>query len=270
MLCHLKYYPVIASASHLVIGVHSIKCEGDSDSNAPVPESSSSSIVSEPATATEVEVPLEVREFQDYMVDRAIDWFKNIHGRSPDGYTLLHYAAGAYSSEGGINVIEPLIKLGLDPNDQANYSKYTPLHDASAYLQWRTSVPVLIKHGANPFLRNRQGQTPLERASLMFNQENLDLLKQCEELWTLKRSVSLCQRDVQALAIATATASGMNQNLNEQFAISATVSLNGNFSRLFGLPDDMEIVLLEFLAPDENSVKALKDLEQNIFGDAQE
>ena len=59
-------------------------------------------------------------------------------------------------------------------------------------------------------------------------------------------------------------------NLDEQFAISAPVSFNVNFSGLFGLPDDMIIVLLEFLAPDENSIKALKDLEQAIFGDAQE
>jgi ankyrin repeat protein len=80
--------------------------------------------------------------------------------RNKNGQTPLHLA----SRWGLSDVVASLLKLGADVDAQDN-DKMTPLLCASGPFRSIAAAQVLLKHGANVRLRNKNGQTPLHVAS---------------------------------------------------------------------------------------------------------
>lgn len=83
------------------------------------------------------------------------------------GGTLLHTAAWQGDGNRGRptehvrETMEYLIGLGI-PLDQVDNEGMTALHEAvGGYWESPTATEVLLRHGANPNIRDRRGQTPL-------------------------------------------------------------------------------------------------------------
>ncbi|MFG6429832.1 ankyrin repeat domain-containing protein [Roseateles sp. LYH14W] len=72
------------------------------------------------------------------------------------GESLLHVATGP---KGGIAVVRTLLKAGADAN--RGQGSYTPLMNASSWVDL-DSVTLLLAAGADPLLKNGDGQTALE------------------------------------------------------------------------------------------------------------
>lgn len=87
--------------------------------------------------------------------------------RADDGRTPLHWAAPIYNWKISVQV---LLKLGADPNLQ-DYCGATPLHYAAA--NWNLErVKLMIQHGADISIRNQSGYTPLDEAKLSQQRTN--------------------------------------------------------------------------------------------------
>ena len=72
------------------------------------------------------------------------------------GTTALHYMA----CSGELEAIEALISSGADPNARAKTSRQTPLHWAVRYRANVPTIELLMKHGANPNLKDWKDKTP--------------------------------------------------------------------------------------------------------------
>jgi ankyrin repeat protein len=75
-----------------------------------------------------------------------------------EGGTPLHVAA----DRGYLRIVKFLLKHGANPNMKNDYGN-TPLHDAAAFGH-REVVKLLLEHGANPNIRDNDGYTPLHYA----------------------------------------------------------------------------------------------------------
>lgn len=81
--------------------------------------------------------------------------------RDAEGLQPLHRAAGAGAAAATLT----LLRAKAVPNDQKNLAKYTPLHFAAVSGNEET-VRALLDAGADPSLRNSNGQTPADVARL--------------------------------------------------------------------------------------------------------
>lgn len=73
-----------------------------------------------------------------------------------DGSSLLYIATGPH---GGIEVVRLLINHGADPD--LGFGEYTPLMNAASWVSF-DAVKMLVEAGANPTLKNSQGQTAFQ------------------------------------------------------------------------------------------------------------
>jgi hypothetical protein len=85
----------------------------------------------------------------------------NTRGQPGLNATALHYMA----MSGNTEVVELLLQKGADPNARANvYCEY-PLHGAVFNRAPLGTIRALLKHGADPKLRDYQGQSALDLAA---------------------------------------------------------------------------------------------------------
>jgi len=153
-----------------------------------------------------------------YGVKLVIDCGVNPNIQNKDGDTPLHSAALNGKSE----VVKLLLEHGADPNIQ-NKDGMTPLHFATEYSPWHFAaryspwdsatergylrvVKLLLEHGADPNIQNKDGMTPLHFATERGSPEVVKLLlehgadpniQENKFGWTpLHYAVSRCHVDV--------------------------------------------------------------------------
>jgi len=66
-----------------------------------------------------------------------------------------------------LTIVEMLLDHGANPNaavTESDYDGWTPLHVAAAMGDWTEVFTPLLRHGADPTIRNAAGQTPAELA----------------------------------------------------------------------------------------------------------
>lgn len=83
----------------------------------------------------------------------------NPDNRDSSGGTALHAAM----FQKNIQIVEMLIDYGLDVNAIGPKNGYTPLHDA-VWGNNPAAAKLLLEKGADPTIKNKEGQTPLEKA----------------------------------------------------------------------------------------------------------
>lgn len=74
------------------------------------------------------------------------------------GFTPLHCAAGHGFYEEALEMVEALIASGADVNARSCELGFVPLHEATG----AAIIDSLLRHGADPYILNDAGQTPLE------------------------------------------------------------------------------------------------------------
>ena len=87
-----------------------------------------------------------------------------------EGGTPLHVAA----DRGYLRIVKFLLKHGANPNMKNDYGN-TPLHDAAAFGH-REVVKLLLEHGADPNIKNNDGSTPLHHAAESGNSKVVEVL----------------------------------------------------------------------------------------------
>lgn len=99
-----------------------------------------------------------------------------VSGRS--GYTPLHFAA----REGHLEVVQLLIERGAHIDAQTTAGGATPLHRA-AFMGRTDVVKALLNGGADPTIRDADGQTALHKANAQSRASVASVLLQaCPEL----------------------------------------------------------------------------------------
>ncbi len=85
------------------------------------------------------------------------------HGASPHisdhrGFTPIHCVAGHGFYEEAIEMASILFEAGIDVNVRSKVRGFVPMHEA------RTAemIDFLLQHGADPTIKNGEGQTPEE------------------------------------------------------------------------------------------------------------
>jgi hypothetical protein len=84
--------------------------------------------------------------------------------RVKKGYGILHSVASINDGDAHLvrkEDITTLVKMGADINAQSTYTLETPLHIAVEY-NCMQMVCMLLKNGADPLRKNRDGKTPLD------------------------------------------------------------------------------------------------------------
>lgn len=94
-------------------------------------------------------------------------------GRDRKGFTPLHAAA----HEGHHDVVLLLLKHDVDVNDQDNWVKLTALH-AAAERDYQGIAETLITQGADVNLEERNGWTPVMRATFKSHEDMVRLLRE--------------------------------------------------------------------------------------------
>jgi ankyrin repeat protein len=79
-----------------------------------------------------------------------------LSNRSGLGETMLHW----YAIEGASDVLEKIVALGFDVNTTNEFGQ-TPLFESVIIGRW-DNVEVLLKHGADPTVRNQNDETIYE------------------------------------------------------------------------------------------------------------
>lgn len=93
-----------------------------------------------------------------------------------NGETILHFTVGRNS----YNILEYLLQNFPAFNNFINFKDNdgnTPLHIA-AFMGYTDIAELLLRYGANPNLRNKNGETPLDIAKKSNNRPLIDLLQQ--------------------------------------------------------------------------------------------
>jgi ankyrin repeat protein len=94
---------------------------------------------------------------------------------SRDGaFTPLHSAVATDVAEADVEIVRMLLDKGADANAKSQ-SGSTPLHTV-AFTGDRRSLDLLLKHGADPAIKNNAAKTAAEIARERGNQEVADLL----------------------------------------------------------------------------------------------
>ena len=78
------------------------------------------------------------------------------------GFTPLHSAVATDAGASDIEIVRMLLDKGADSNAKSQ-SGSTPLHTV-AFTGDRASLDLLLKHGADPAIRNNDGKTPADIA----------------------------------------------------------------------------------------------------------
>jgi ankyrin repeat protein len=90
------------------------------------------------------------------------------------GFTPLHSAVATDAGNVDIEIVRMLLDKGADPNAKSQ-SGSTPLHTV-AFTGDRASLDLLLKHGADPAIKNNDRKTAADVARECENQEVADLL----------------------------------------------------------------------------------------------
>jgi ankyrin repeat protein len=90
------------------------------------------------------------------------------------GFTPLHSAVATDAGNVDIEIVRMLLDKGADPNAKSQ-SGSTPLHTV-AFTGDRASLDLLLKHGADPAIKNNDRKTAADVARERENQEVADLL----------------------------------------------------------------------------------------------
>ncbi len=100
--------------------------------------------------------------FIDDLLDRNI----NVNNQNKDGNTALHYLAEPYDeNDDTIHIITKLIEHNGDVNIRNKYGN-TPLWTATfnSKGKYLSIVEVMIKFGADPYIKNNNGKAPIDLA----------------------------------------------------------------------------------------------------------
>jgi uncharacterized protein len=90
------------------------------------------------------------------------------------GFTPLHSAVATDAGASDVEIVRMLLKVGADPNARSRQGN-TPVHTA-AYTGDREVLELLLAHGADVEIRGSDGKTPAEVAGERGNQGIVDLL----------------------------------------------------------------------------------------------
>jgi ankyrin repeat protein len=90
------------------------------------------------------------------------------------GFTPLHSAVATDAGAADIEIVRMLLDGGAAPNARSQ-SGSTPLHTA-AFTGDRASLDLLLKHGADPGIRNKEGKSAADVARERGHQEIAGLL----------------------------------------------------------------------------------------------
>jgi len=104
----------------------------------------------------------------------------DVNSKSGSGYTALHIAIGEYSRKGSYaQVVRFLLEHGANPNAQ-NIYRQTPLHLVAIGLgeSGLDNAHILLDHGADVDVEDKDGKTPLQRALARGEVEIVQLLSE--------------------------------------------------------------------------------------------
>lgn len=85
---------------------------------------------------------------------------------------LLGYAA----KRGKRSLVQQYLEDGIDPNLKNPVTGYTPLHYA-CWNNFYDIVDLLLQYGANPLIKNNEGENSLETARITKNKKLIELLE---------------------------------------------------------------------------------------------
>lgn len=85
---------------------------------------------------------------------------------------LLGYAA----KRGKRSLVQQYLEDGIDPNLKNPVTGYTPLHYA-CWNNYYDIVELLLQYGANPLIKNNEGENSLETARITKNKKLIDLIE---------------------------------------------------------------------------------------------
>lgn len=97
------------------------------------------------------------------------------NGVAPDGYSALGLAAFFKRRD----VVRYLLESGADPRPASRSGGFTPLHSAVATDAGATDIEIvrmLLDRGADPNARSQSGSTPLHTVAFTGDRASLDLL----------------------------------------------------------------------------------------------
>ena len=101
-------------------------------------------------------------------IDILLEAGADVHARSADGWTALHYATDRPE------IVRKLLADGADPNAKGN-NELIPLHIAARYGNLK-AVDALLKAGAKVNARGEDGATPLHFAVIFGHREAVGVL----------------------------------------------------------------------------------------------
>ena len=107
-------------------------------------------------------------------VDSALDFIKdeivNMNWRDKEGHNLLH-AVCEHAPSRHMSIVKELVKKllasGISINTATRVGKETPLHICCSLGKF-TLAETLLKHRADPNLRDKEGETPLHLIQMFY------------------------------------------------------------------------------------------------------